>query len=610
MPAEAASSSASPSAALAAADSVADDVRPPGSIANVAVAASAVGALLVAVSPALTVARAAAGESPGPIGTAAFIATVAAFAAPLLAAIAVFRRQWEWSGGILAGAGLMSIGFVLLDTDLFRDAINANRFELFRPETAASLTPGAGAYCVLAGHTLGVIAGVLGMIVAARAAMLDGYGQSDDGHSNDTESAGRATAVRAGAVASSLVAATAVVVVVMLFRTAWNSVDPVIVAGPAIEAAWTALAAALALSAAIGIVVAAALASSSTLVAGGAIVGAACALFGLVGSRFVAGVADEGLEPTPATTTAAVAALVLLVAGAGLPALVAYRERRALTRDAAERRFGDLVAGVPSVGRWHAIAGSAGIGTAVLVGVGALLPILSVPAGRVAPDVLATRIALVAAVVLLVASVWLLLSEFAVTVRPAVGVLCGAVVMAAAALLHATVEGQQVSDVGVGPGSILISIGVFAAASTGLLTWIAGSSEREDIDLSAESETDRRLLVAGAVAAAMSVVALGVPLYTGPNASATSFALPWGWDAWGQALFGIVVVATVIVAARSRPARAAALLVGAAIGMGIYLAGWPLTIGRIAGASVGFGVPMATMAVLLLASTAFLAVRR
>jgi len=52
------------------------------------------------------------------------------------------------------------------------------------------------------------------------------------------------------------------------------------------------------------------------------------------------------------------------------------------------------------------------------------------------------------------------------------------------------------------------------------------------------------------------------------------------------------------------------LLVGAAVGMGIYLASWPLTIGRIAGASVGFGVPIATMAVLLLASTAFLAVRR
>ncbi len=568
-----------------------------------AVAAAAVGALLVAVSPALTVARAA--DSPGPIGAAALVATVAVCTVPLLAAIAVFRRMWEWAGGLLAGAGLMSIGFVLLDTDLFRDAINANRFELFRPETAAALTPGPGAYCVLAGHALGVVAGVLGMVMLSRAAMLDGYGQTDD-----PESAGRATAVRAGAVASLGVAAAAVVVVVLLFRTAWNSVDPVIVAGPAIEAAWTALAAALALGAAVGIVVAAALASSAILVAGGAIVGAGCSLLGLFGSRFVAGVVDDRLESTPATTIAAVAALVLLIAGAGLPALVAYRERRAQTRDADSHRPVDLFAGVPSVGRWHAIAGSAGIGTAVLVGVGALLPILSVPAGRAAPDVFATRVALVAAVVLLIASVWLLLSEFALTVRPAVGVLCGAVVMAAAAVLDATVEGQQVSDVGVGPGSILISIGVLAAASTGLLTWIAGSAEREDIDLSAEVDVDRRLLVAGSVAATVSVVALGVPLYSGPNASATSFALPWGWDAWGQALFGVVVVMTVIVAARSRPARAAALVVGAAAGMGIYLASWPLTIGRIAGASVDFGVPIATLAVLLLASTAFLAVRR
>ena len=82
------------------------------------------------------------------------------------------------AGALLAGAGAVSVGAAVLDTQLWTDAIDANRLELFRPETAAELAAGSGAYAALGGHLLIAFAGLLGMVAVHRESLMDGYGDA------------------------------------------------------------------------------------------------------------------------------------------------------------------------------------------------------------------------------------------------------------------------------------------------------------------------------------------------------------------------------------------------------------------------------------------------
>jgi hypothetical protein len=71
-----------------------------------------------------------------------------------------------------------------------------------------------------------------------------------------------------------------------------------------------------------------------------------------------------------------------------------------------------------------------------------------------------------------------------------------------------------------------------------------------------------------------------------------------------------VIVAAVFVAARSRAVRGASLMIGAVTGMSVYLMGWPFTRARVAEPAMGAGAACGLVAVVLLAVTAFMVLRR
>ena len=567
------------------------------------VAVAVVGGILVAFAPLLGVV--AGSDAPGAVLSAALVAGLIAVAIPAVAATAYAVGRPELSGGLLAGAGAVSFGLVVLDIALVQDPINANRFELLRPVSAASLDSGVGAFVVLFGHLLGVFAGVLGGLVVHRAALDDAYGAAPH-----PELEGSPVAARAGFAWSATVTCAVVALAFSLFPAAWTSTDPLIVPLPALDSNQLILIATLLIAAALFVVVASALASASPAVAAGSVVGAAACALGPVAARLLAGIQDDRLAPTRATVTATVGAVSLLAAGAVLGVVVRIRDDRAATeRSDRLRARVDEWAGSFTVTRWHIFAGAAGIAAALLIGIGALLPIVSVPAGSADPEIFATRVALVGAVALVVSAVWLLLSEFAAAVRPAFGVLCVATVMASSGVLQATVGGHQIDGVGVGPGSIAVALGVVVAIGAGVLAWCAGSAERDELDRSREIEPNMRILTVGLTGAVLSIIALGLPLYRGTDASAASFGRSWGWDTWGQAIFGVAVVVAVVLAASSRPARGSALVVGAAVGMLIYLASWPLTRDRVHEPTMGLAVPVTVVALVFLAATAVLAYR-
>ncbi|MFD4182590.1 hypothetical protein [Rhodococcus sp. NPDC058514] len=602
--------------------------RRPGPIAVAAVVLALLGVAAMAVSPALGVVRPDTGPA---VAAAAVTALVCAALAPALAVLALLGRRPAVAGTVLAGAGAVSVGLVVLDLHLLDDPINANRLELFRPLTAASLGAGPGAYAILAGHGLAAAAGLLGLVAAARASHADGYG-----HSDYPDHDGASVGGRIGSGLSTLAVAAAAVLAAALFAPPLRSTDPVLLVPAVIESAAANSLGVGMIGVAVLIVVAAALAAISPLAAAGAVVGAAVAALGVAGPRLVAGlVAGDGVSVGPGSVVAVAACASLIAVGCAIPMTAAARARRGLAQllarseaaaeaaPAVERTSKSSKSAKSSaralaaaaertrVGRWHVATAVVGIGAGLLGAVGALLPVLSVPGGAQEPTILATRVVLVAGVVLVTACLWLLLSEFAAVVRPAVGVLWAAQVMAVAAVLQAVVLAEDLPGVGPGPGAALLALSAVAAAATGLLALCAGSAERDGIDTSVDLPVRLPVLIVGSVAALASVAALGLPLYRGVDFGPDSFAQwPWGWDLWGRALLAVAVIAAVLVAGRSRPARGAALLVGAATGMSVYLIGWPLTSARVAEPAMGVGALCAVVAVVLLSVSAFVAFRQ
>src|SRR5690606_18595207 len=115
-----------------------------------------------------------------------------------------------------------------------------------------------------------------------------------------------------------------------------------------------------------------------------------------------------------------------------------------------------------------AVAGILGLVTAALAVAGALLPTLTVPAGRDVPDLPQTHMLVVAGLLLAALSVWLLLPAYADTVRPAVAVPVVAVAAAAAAVLQGWVVAAELPGVGAGPGTTVAVLAVLGAAATGI----------------------------------------------------------------------------------------------------------------------------------------------
>ncbi|MDI9894934.1 hypothetical protein QM797_09370 [Rhodococcus sp. IEGM 1381] len=553
-----------------------------------------------------------------PVGSGAASAALLSVALPVLVAVAAAvgaaTRRIEFAAALLAGYGAVALGIALLDVALLSDPIDANRLELFRPLSAAMLDATAGAQILLVGHAASVLAGVAGWSAVHRAGLGDGYG-----HSVYSEHVGRASAGRVGSLLGALLGAFGVLAAVAAFSSLYRSDDPVVIVTAVVESpVFVAVGSGLVGIAAL-VVVASALASLSPLVASGAAVGAGLGVLGFAGVGLLAGLStgarvSAGLGAYLGTA----AGIGLLICGAALAPVAAARDRRALQR-AQEREVGARgargVAGPgstnPGSNKWHAAAGGAGVLAGALFVVGSLLPILETDSGTAVPQILATRVVLVAGFVMILGSVPLLFSEFASAARPFVGLFWLGAVSAAASVLQSVVLAEDVDGVSTGIGALAIIAGVVAAAVTGLLALFAGSAERDDVDTSMDVSTDGVVLGVGLFGAALLAIGLALPLYRGSDVTAATVTeFPWGWDTWGQMVLAVGIVVAALVAARARAARGSVLLAAAAVAGIVHLASWPLTSARATDPVMGPAVLPLVVGIVVLGVAAALSARR
>ncbi|MFC8178596.1 hypothetical protein ACFULT_06955 [Rhodococcus sp. NPDC057297] len=522
----------------------------------------------------------------------------------VLAILTVIARP-ALAGALTAGFGAISVGLAVLDVGLLASPIDANRLELLRPTTAEALTPSLGAYFVLASHAVAVVGGVFGLVAIGRASYDDGYGIS-----SRTDFTGRASAVRIGGALSVLAVLAAISAAAALFAVPYVSTDSIVLIRAVVESPWATAVGSGVLACAVVIVVSAALASISPTVAAGSMLGAGLGVGGVFGARVIAGESSgPNIGVSGGSWIGSVAGVALIViALSALPAS-AIRDRASAGGPVAR---GELD-GSAHFMRWHALAGATGVLAGVLVGAGAFLPVLDVPAGLPEPDVLATRVALVAGFVLVVASIPLFFSLFAAVVRPAVGVLAVAAVSASAGVLQAAVLASDIDGVGLGVGGAATAVGAVLAVVCAGAVLLAGSAERDDVDTS-DVRSDRTVGVVALVGGVVTAISYALPLYSGTDVSAPSLlgvpwgAEGWGWDAWGQAASASTILVAAVVASRSRPARGAALLLGCVVATTVHLLGWPLTNGRSVDASLGAGLLVGVVGVVILAVAALLSV--
>ncbi|MCX5045599.1 hypothetical protein OG921_20750 [Aldersonia sp. NBC_00410] len=557
------------------------------------VAAVVLAVVASALAPMIGVAGAAAGPDPRAVAAASWCAALLMLTVAGLAIFAAIRGCAAATGGLLVGFGAVCAALLVFDAGLLRRPIDSNRFELLRPLSAADLTLSGGAWLVIAGHLAGVLAGGIGLALLHRVTLRDGYGDSVD-----PDLSGRPIGVRLGPWFAGTSVAIAFAFAIALIPAAWTATDPVLVVHPFVESSASTIAGTVTLGLVVLIGTGLALASPEAWTAAGLLTGLGLTACAFAAARLGAS-ADPGLSPTPAALVAVLAAAALVLVGAAIPPLVARRDRRALERDDPQT----TLRGRKSLSTFviHALAGAMGVLTAVLVAVGALVPALVVPAGRTAPEVLADGPALVAALGLAATCVWLFFSEFAATVRPAVVPIAAAAALGATGVTQAALDGVRIPGIEIGVGGVFAMIGVLAAAATAVLVGFAGAAERDEIDLADLPDRDPTLLAVGGAGAVSATVALALPIHRG----ATSFDLPWGWDTWGHAQLAAVLIGAAVVAAGARPARAIALLTGAALAVLGYLLWWPLT-----GESPGPGVPFAVVAIVAFAVAALLCGRR
>ncbi|MDV8024497.1 hypothetical protein [Rhodococcus sp. IEGM 1330] len=548
-----------------------------------------------------------------PVGGGSVVAAILAVAVPVLvvigAALGVAGKRIELAAALLAGYGAVALGLALLDVALLSDPIDANRLELFRPLSAAMLDATAGAYVLLVGHAVSVLAGVAGWSAVHRAGLGDGYG-----HSVYSEHVGRAAAGRVGPMLAALLGAFGVLAAVAAFASLYRSSDPVVIVTAVVESPVFVAVGSGVVGIAVLVVAASALAALSPQVASGASVGAGLGVLGFAGVGLLAGLGtgdrvDAGLGAYLGT----VAGLGLLVCGAVLAPVASARDRRALERTQQRETGARGVRGVagPGTTRWHAAAGSAGILAGVLSVVGSLLPILQTDSEIAAPQIVATRVVLVAGFVMILGSVPLLFSEFASAARPFVSMFWLGAVSTAAAVLQSVVLAEDVEGVSTGIGALAIIAGVVAAAAAGLLALFAGSAERDDVDTSEDAATDGVVLGTGLFGAVLLAVGLALPLYRGSDLTAATITeFPWGWDTWGQMLLAVGVVVAAVVAARARAARGSVLLAAAAVAGVVHLSSLPLTSARATDPEIGPGVLPSVAGIVVLGVAAALSARR
>jgi hypothetical protein len=538
---------------------------------RIALLVSLVGAVLtvVGVGQGLVVDSPAAGFGSG------FLLAVLAVAPAAAAILFVLFGRALVGAGVLTGAALLAPGLALVDGQFFVDALQAARPEVLVPTSLAELEPAFGAYLVLAGHVAAVVAGLLAAGRAGADPSSDYFAALDS-----TASVSR----RGAAMGWALAAAT--VSIAGLFFPPFRSDNAFLLGHDLVD--------------------------SPALVRYGAILLALTLLIG--------GVAAAG-NPRPPVARGMAVGLVLALAWLALPQVFAVA---AIDWLHFGRGGGGLLTLVPIVvlvgilfvlrgdreptgepadlqletSPLHLVTGVLGVLTGVAAIAGAMGALVVVEGGGDQPESYANRQLIPAGIVVILLGA-ALFTKWAGAVRPAFVVSLGAVALVGLATLDAAFTGTTIpgtafnlpivtAELRVGAGVWFAVVAILLAGISAVAAAVAGGAERDDVDVS-ERKLHTRVAIPVGAAILLAVGAFASPMITAPDYTPPGIFSEFRLASWGLLIGFAVVAGAAAVAAFARPVRAAALLFGGAVVVGVHLLELPMTGDRVADSSAGQG---------------------
>lgn len=540
-----------------------------------ALAGGAAGGLLEAVGGVIPVVD---GGSPGFTSTPLLV--VLALLGPALAWVNALRGRLPVAAGLLAGVAALAPGRLVLDLQLAADPTFAARPELYRATSFVFPGPGAGLWLLLAGHLVLLVAGVIAMRAS----------------SSLTDPAG-APGARPWLLPALLAALVAAVGVTM---APYSSDDPFLPAPNAFEGPVVAMVAFLLIACLTPLAAAICTGFGTAEIGRGGLLGLAIALAGLAVPSLAAAITvpSAGLSAGPIVTLAGAAALVVVaLVGDRAPAAAPPEE------DAPE-------AVLPGARRLNFATGALAVATAALAVAGTFAPQVLTAAGAPAAQSPARWLLLFSGVVTGLAGIALFVPRIAAVVRPAISVCSLGVPFAAVAVFGTARSASEIGGLSDGSGVVWTWLALVFAVVTACCSVVSGMVERDADDTDPGQRPGPDVLAPLAAAAVLAVVGIGLPPIDSAVYRAPGLWSNFGTESWGILLVVLAVVGACALAPRSRPSRAAALLVGAAAVTAVRLVELPALSGGVADAtaSTGWWLTLASAVALLVA--AVLAVTR
>ncbi|HTF51866.1 MAG TPA: hypothetical protein VK735_30850 [Pseudonocardia sp.] len=570
---------------------------PVGALTPVAIGGVAIGAVLIAAGPrypvAVTLDGAGAGTPVGPaFGVWPLIAVLSVVPA-VVAVMLLLVRQRGPALALIASLGVVAIGQVLLNVQLLLDPIRAARAELVAPLGLGQLRPELGAWLLLAGQLLTVIAG---LAAAREAGALRGERSMDEPAIGPRTPPGAMVAGVGCAVLAGFGVLTA----------PYASSDPWLVPRSVLDSpAWSS-AGGFALAVGIALAVVLACSAPDPRVAVGGLVGASIGVLGVVVPKLAVAALADPLRITIGPVLATLGGLGLAL----LAAWVGHRGRRDLVFGSAAGL--DRLAGPPAsvLAVRCRLAGAA---LAVLTGGATIAAALTDPL-RLAADLphpeLPTRWLLVAAgAVLVPLGVATAPRRMGPAVRPALAVALVVVPTVAGEPLGELLGVLGLDGVDGGPGLWLLLLAVALAGASALALVLAGGFERDEIDL-VPTPYEGPVAAASAAAAVLAVPAFWLPLVDGAGWAPTGVLQPpFGLASWGLLAGFAVTAGALLIAPRCRPGQAVALFGGVVVVLVLRLGRLAVAAGQLPPDGLGEGAWATGLCLLLVLVAAPIALR-
>lgn len=543
---------------------------------RIALAVGIAGGVLLAVGSVLPVVRPATppGFTSGPL------LVVLALLPILVAVTLAVRGAATAAGGVLVATALFVPGRALVDAQLAIEGGTADRPEFALPSSLQHLHGNIGLWLMLAGLVVTLVAGVLAA----------GLGDTADRTGTSERQPGSyqgpvLVALGLGALAA-----------VGLVAVPFTSDTPFILARGVLDAPVTALIGGLLIAIAAPLAATIAVTSADAAVAKGWLLGSASVVLAVALPNVASGIAVPGLGPAWGPYVAVAAAL-------GLVAFALVTDRTvAPSDDTAEPA--DL--NLPGQSRLHLTTGVAGLLAAGAALVGADTRLFVLPPDLPSTTDVTGKPLIPAAIVLAICSLLVLVPRWAVLVRPAFAVAWIGVLLAGTQAFDTALSATQISGVNVGPGFWASGLAMLAALVGGCCAGLAGSVERDDVDLSTLG-WQLPVVAPAAIAALLAFGAFGLPLFKADDYTAPGIWSHLTFASWGLVIGLVAVVAAAALAPFCRPARAAALLLGAAGVVVVRVLAFPLTSAQAHDATAAPGFPLALTCLAALVVAAVLA---